>query len=152
VSYYRYNQNKIRRFNFLLLLLFSEFIYFKNIYEYNVIKFVLLGYFCLTCIFTTPFYFLIIVFEKNCHYRKLINQMLSSVMYVVLTHNTIFMPMTMFVYLVSPIDSPTFCKIYIIIYNMCAYHFIMLLDGMLVAKVKIPYDIDKLNPAKSFEY
>jgi hypothetical protein len=119
----------------ILCSFFSEFFYFKNIYQHSAIKLVLLGYFCLTCIATTPFYFLIIRFEKNCQYRTLINQMLSSAMYTPITHNIVFMPLTVFVYLASPIDSPVFCKIYLIIFNMCAHHCLMLLDGMLIVKV-----------------
>ena len=116
---------------------YRKFIYFQNMYEHNISKFVLMGYFCLTCIVTTPFYFFIILFEKNCHYRTLINQMLSSAMYTTLVHNIIVMPLTMFVYLASPIDSPTFCKIYLIIYNVSAHHCLMLINGMVIVKVQI---------------
>jgi hypothetical protein len=104
-------------------------------YEKNVFKIVLMGYFCITCIVTTPLYFLIIRFEKNCHYRTLINQMLSSGIYTTLFLNIIFMPMTMFVYFASPIDSVFFCKTYLIIYNVGVHHCLMLLDGMLIVKV-----------------
>ena len=98
------------------------------------IKFVLMGVLCITCIVTTPFYFLIMRFEKNCHYRTLVNQMISSAMYTTLTHNTISMPLTMYVYFASPLNSPTFCKIYLIIHNIGAYHCLMLLDAMLIVK------------------
>lgn len=97
----------------------------------------LLGYFCITCIVTTPFFFLIICFEKNCHYRTLINQMLSSVIFTILMLNIIFMPLTLAVYMASPIDSSIFCKSYLIIYNVGVYHSLMLLDGMLIVKVFI---------------
>ena len=99
------------------------------------IKFVLMGFLCLTCIVTTPFLFLIIRFEKNCHYRTLVNQLISSALCATLLYNLITMPLTVFVYIASPTNSPIFCTVYFVITKIEFIAILMLIDSVLIVKL-----------------
>ena len=82
----------------------------------------------------SPILYLIIVYEKNRNYRTLINQMVSSIMWNALVYNLVVPPLTLLIYIVSPTNSPIFCRVYLIIHNIIINHVLLLLDSLIVIK------------------
>ena len=90
----------------------SNLFYFENIYGIHISKLLCLGFHILASIITSPILYLIIVYEKNCNYRTLINQMVSSLMCNALAYNLIMTPLTLLFTIISPIDSPIVCHFF----------------------------------------
>jgi hypothetical protein len=112
----------------------SNFFYFENIYGIHISKLLCLSFHILASLITSLILYLIIVYEKNCNYRTLINQMVSSLMCNALTYNLIMTPLTLLFTLISPIDSPVICRIYFFTNNVISFHMLFLIDAMLIIK------------------
>jgi hypothetical protein len=118
----------------LIIFCCRNFFHFDNIYGNHTSKLLCLSFHVLASIITSPILYIIIVFEKNCNYRTLMNQMVSSVMWNALAYNLIMPLLTLIFNFISPINSPVICRMYFIVNNVISYHIIILLDSLIVIK------------------
>ena len=111
-----------------------DFYYYENIYGNHTSKWLCLGYTMLVSIITSPILCIIIKYEKNLHYRTLINQMVSSVMWNALLYNIVMPPLTLLFNIITPINSPVVCRIYFLVHSIITDHVVFLADAMIVIK------------------
>ena len=85
-------------------------------------------------IFITPFLIFIIQFERDNHNRTLINQFISSIMWIGVWWNMIMQPITFYRYMVGPFCSKFLCCLDSILRNGLSMHALMLFDAIIIAR------------------
>jgi hypothetical protein len=88
----------------------------------------------LCCIITTPIFYWLVMLEKKSNYRTLINQIVSSVHWIVLIYNITMPLLTTIIHLNSPTNSPLICEAYFFAVTFISLYTTLLADAMLVVK------------------
>jgi hypothetical protein len=97
-------------------------------------KFSCMAFNIICSIITTPVFYWLIMLEKNSHYRTLINQIISSVHWIVLIYNITMPLLTILIHLNSPTNSPLICQAYFFAVTFISLYTTLLTDVILIVK------------------
>ena len=85
-------------------------------------------------LFITPFLVFLIQFERDNHNRTLINQYISSIMWIGIIWNLIMQPVTFYRYMIGPLYSQFLCGLDSVMRNGLSMHAMLMFDAIIIAR------------------
>ena len=114
-------------------LIFSDEVFLTAMFEDNPAKYCALTCSILSVLVTTPFLYIICSFEKSNHYRTLINQLVSSLIWIAIGWNLLVQIPIIVRYILGPF-TPIICYIDTIVRNAINMQIFFYLNSIILVR------------------